>query len=149
MVLHRAHSDNGFHRFIGGHPPKMAIGVCAKGRQQSHCKATRFLLSEKPNWLYWFVLLELVLQLPLFGYFVDKLWNLNKLQVNTDNKLLTWLRIYGWNASLTTLVCIIVIFQRGYIPYDVLRTALTTTQKCQLASVYLPTFLIPLRLCLL
>lgn len=129
-------------------PPKWQLGAAQRVVNDHIAKQHDFLLSEKPEWLYWFVLLELVMQLPLFGYFVGKLWNLNQLQVNTDTKLKTWLRIYGWNASLTTLVCIIVIFQRGYIPYDVLRTSLTMTQKCQLASVYLPTFLIPLRLCL-
>ena len=128
-------------------PAKWQLEIAQKVVSDHIAKQHDFLLSEKPEWLYWFVVLELVLQLPLFVYFVNKFWNSSELQVNTNSRLKKWLRIYGWNASLTTLICIVVIFKRGYIPYDVLKTSLSMTQKCQLASVYLPTFLIPLRLC--
>ncbi|QLL31773.1 hypothetical protein HG536_0B06410 [Torulaspora globosa] len=117
-----------------------------------------FLLQEKPTWLYNFVLIELVLQLPLFFYFAN---GLRPTQATTDQtklakaaasskekNLYRWLRIYGWNASLSTLICMITIYQRGYYPSTPL-VPLVYEDKIRLILVYLPTFLLPLRLCLL
>lgn len=112
-----------------------------------------FLLWEKPTWLYWFVVVELVCQLPLFVKFAlelrttqaekghEKAYKLGK-----ERRLYNWLRFYGLNASLTTLICMITIWQRGYRPFSPAE-ALTLVEKVQLLLVYLPTLLIPLRLC--
>lgn len=128
---------------------------------QWHIKQNNdFLLKEKPDWLYWFVVLELVLQLPLFAYFALKfrsIWQTNVDRLSKEqkanftamtNKLYKWLRLYGLNASFTTLVCIITILQRGYYP-ELPNLSLSSSDKLNLVLVYLPTFLIPLRLCFL
>ncbi|QLG74888.1 hypothetical protein HG535_0H02150 [Zygotorulaspora mrakii] len=117
-----------------------------------------FLLYEKPNWLYWFVIIELLFQLPLFFYFIKgfrSIWNTNSL--TKDDKvrlykakttLFKYLRIYGINASFTSLVCIIVIIQRGYYPNSLdIEIPLSQSDMVNLVMVYLPTFIIPLRLC--
>lgn len=116
-----------------------------------------FLMFEKPTWLFWFIVIELVVQLPLFFYFIKafrSIWSANastkdqKSQLHErKSTLYRWLRIYGVNASVTTLICIITVFQRGYYP-DALGAQLpmSFSDKMSLVSVYLPTFLIPLRL---
>lgn len=114
-----------------------------------------FLLWEKPNWLYWFVVIELVVQLPLFAKFAlalrpSQATNSQEKdeKVEKESKLNRWLRIYGLNASFTTLICMITIWQRGYRPFFPTQP-LQIDEKIQLLLVYLPTFLIPLRLCFL
>lgn len=117
-----------------------------------------FLLQEKPDWLYNFVVVELVLQLPLFFYFAKGLRRtgpiagqskLAKAANSTrDKNLYRWLRIYGWNAAFTTLACMITIYQRGYYPLTPL-VPMSPEDKLRLILVYLPTFLLPLRLCFL
>lgn len=111
-----------------------------------------FLLWEKPTWLYWFVVIELVFQLPLFVKFALALRpgqvsgeQEKDQKLQKENRLNKWLRLYGSNASLTTLICMITIWQRGYHPFAP-SEALATAEKVQLILVYLPTFLIPLRL---
>lgn len=117
-----------------------------------------FLLQEKPTWLYYFVWLELVLQLPLFFYFARGLRPSNVTTIKTkaskaanaasEKSLNRWLRIYGWNASLSTLISMITIYQRGYYPSQPL-VPLSSDDRLKLILVYFPTFLLPLRLCFL
>lgn len=105
-----------------------------------HCQNNNdFLLLERPMWLWWFVLIELILQLPLFFYFVFNWSCLNSPLVGKKTyRLLTLLRFYGLEAALTTAVCIWAIWQRGNI---------TLENQLQLTFVYLPTLIIPGRLC--
>lgn len=56
-----------------------------------------------------------------------------------------WLKVYGWNASLTTLVCIYAIWIRGYYP-SVPFISMTTRDKLQLIGLYVPYLLLPLYL---
>ncbi|CCF57754.1 hypothetical protein KAFR_0D01080 [Kazachstania africana CBS 2517] len=119
-----------------------------------------FLLFEKPKWLYWFVILELIFQLPLFFYFIYKLGNAytDKSALNETRKhdidpnttgLTTLLKYYGWNASLTSLFCIFVVLYRGYYPATATHLEMYPMDKLKLAFYYFPTFIIPFRLCLL
>ncbi|CCE66188.1 hypothetical protein TPHA_0P00300 [Tetrapisispora phaffii CBS 4417] len=118
-----------------------------------------YLLDDPPWWLVLFVAVELLVQLPLFCYFA---WQLPRLRrpasvAAGDDKLLkgarrrqhrrvlALLRGYGANASLTTLVCIVHICRWGHVVGGA--GALSPAQKLQLVAVYLPTFVIPLRLC--
>ncbi|EDO17491.1 hypothetical protein Kpol_1058p28 [Vanderwaltozyma polyspora DSM 70294] len=119
-----------------------------------------FLLADKPLWLVIFVLIELVVQLPLFVYFTIYLPRLKQGDSNLANddkvekrsrqefqsRLNWWLKLYGFNASLTTLICIVVIYFNGHQLNNV-DIAMTLNEKLSLIGVYLPTFLIPLRLC--
>ena len=117
-----------------------------------------FLLLEKPSWFYWMVILELIFQLPAFFYFIKNMTVFNqgnndstkevKAQKLTKRKTVArLLKLYGLNASLTSLFCIWVIYQRGYYPATGL--PLNSMDKFKLIAYYTPTFLIPLRLCML
>ncbi|SMN20045.1 similar to Saccharomyces cerevisiae YLR050C Putative protein of unknown function [Maudiozyma saulgeensis] len=117
-----------------------------------------FLLLEKPSWFFWMVVVELIFQLPAFFYFIK---NMNvfsngnddsnkKIKADKLNKrkiVAKLLKLYGLNASLTSLFCIWVIYQRGYYPGNGL--PLNSMDKFKLIAYYTPTFLIPLRLCML
>ncbi|SCU78049.1 LAME_0A03092g1_1 [Lachancea meyersii CBS 8951] len=120
-----------------------------------------FLLYERPAWLWWFVLVECVGQLPAFFWFAYKLrhiWALrkassddktSKMQLNASNKqLLFWLRVYGWNAGLTTLFCLYTVWTRGYYPEGEF-LPMSVEDKLKLMAVYCPYLIIPLRLCFL
>ena len=125
-----------------------------------------FLMDECPWWFQAMVYLELVFQLPLFFYFLRDLKLFKATTRDTGDSLLLsddkfsksritrqlttlkrWLRVYGWNASLTSLMCIIAIYRHGHYPLTA--TPLSTADRCALIAFYFPTFLIPLRLCLL
>lgn len=105
-----------------------------------HCQNNDdFLLMERPVWLWWFVLIELIFQLPLFFYFVLNWSYLKSPQAGKKIcRLITLLRLYGLEAALTTAVCIGTIWQRDNI---------TLENQLQLTFVYLPTLIIPGRLC--
>lgn len=123
-----------------------------------------YLLFERPLLLQIFVLIELVVQLPMFVYFAyefRKIWALRtlpedknvKMQLSTrTRRLYKYLMIYGINASFTTLWCIYKVCTYGYYPYTqeiphrVAGLPLTTQDTINLVMVYLPTFLIPARL---
>ncbi|CAL9729455.1 hypothetical protein MOUN0_G07206 [Monosporozyma unispora] len=105
-----------------------------------HCQQNNdILLIEKPNWLWWFVLVELVFQLPLFFYFVMNWSILTQPKSQSTHTMARLLKLYGLEASLTTAICIIAIWSRNDI---------TLLHQLQLTSVYLPTFLIPGKLLL-
>lgn len=123
-----------------------------------------FLLADKPLWLVVFVVVELLVQLPLFVYFSVQLPRLQKAKeevatgIHGDDKaskvnlhelrtrVTWWLKLYGVNASFTTLVCMLAIFFNGHMVANVQWT-MNLEDKLALVGVYLPTFLIPLRLC--
>lgn len=126
---------------------------------QWHIKQNNdFLLYEKPTWLRWFVIFELAVQVPAFFWFVTKfkqLWSLQDKDEGKESKaayhkcsknLNKWLRLYGLKASLTTLICMIVIWQRAYYPFGDF-AEMSMQDKLKLISVYSTTFLTPLRLC--
>lgn len=116
-----------------------------------------FLLLEKPSWLFWMVVVELIFQLPAFFYFVKNMGvfkttqgetkDVKAVRVTKRQTMSTLLRLYGWNASLTSLYCIWVIYQRGYYPDTLVPLSAMDTAK--LIAYYTPTFMIPLRLCML
>ncbi|SCU81319.1 LANO_0B02652g1_1 [Lachancea nothofagi CBS 11611] len=118
-----------------------------------------FLLYEKPSWLWWFILIECVGQLPgffWFAYKIRQLWALKtisgedkhiKMQLATCERSLSWwLRLYGWNAASTTFICLYTVWTRGYYPDGDLLPMLVS-DKLKLMAVYVPYLLIPLRLC--
>lgn len=90
-----------------------------------------FLLDTLPLWLQVFGLVELVFQLPLFIYAAFKLYHNAK-------SIYPWLIIYGFNASFTTLVCLVYVIAEGEAH------GLTPTEVYGLFGLYLPYFLIPL-----
>ena len=128
-----------------------------------------FLMDECPWWFQAMVYFELVFQLPLFFYFLRNLKLFKETTTTKQNKgspillsddkytkskltsLKRWLRLYGWNASLTSLMCIIAIYHHGHYPLTVSTTykPLSTADRYALIGFYFPTFLIPLRLCFL
>lgn len=97
-----------------------------------------FLLWDRPMWLQAFVMLELVVQLPLFFRFVKQLY-----QNYIDRRSL---KLYGALASTTTLVCIGAILE-GHYPGSSI--PLSVADKANLVCVYFPTFAIPFSLALL
>ncbi|AGO10992.1 AaceriAFR508Wp [[Ashbya] aceris (nom. inval.)] len=114
-----------------------------------------FLLQEKPAWLWWFIVVELVFQLPFFLFITRRfvqLWKLTfyggeeskPMQFQLWRIMAGGLRLYGLNASLTTLMCLWAIWSRGYYPATGLPMALA--DKAKLSMLYVPYFLIPLRL---
>lgn len=105
-----------------------------------HCQSNNdFLLMEKPTWLWWFVLVELIFQLPLFFYLVINWSYLRSPPMGKKTyRLITYLRLYGLEAALTTAVCIWAIWNRDNISLE---------NQLQLTFVYLPTVIIPGRLC--
>ncbi|CEP63510.1 Ema19p LALA0_S08e04148g [Lachancea lanzarotensis] len=120
-----------------------------------------FLLYEKPVWLWWFVFVECVGQLPAFFWFAygfKKLWSLKEQSADDKNsksqlavceaRLNFWLKAYGWNAALTTLFCLYTVWTRGYYPYDQ-HLPMNVADKLKLMAVYCPYVFIPLRLCFL
>lgn len=93
-----------------------------------------FLLRAPPTWLVVFGALELLFQLPFFffaayGFLVA---------LRPPRSLARWVAVYGFNAALTTFVCLVEILVHGG------DHGLTPVQVWLLAGVYLPTFLIPL-----
>lgn len=115
-----------------------------------------FLLAERPLWLQLFVGIELVFQLPLFFYFVYKLKDTNSKvptkkseksnQQRDKNRTRMWLKLYGWNAALTTLICIAAIIVRQSDSLDA--SPLLNSNKFKLVMIYMPILIISGRLCL-
>ncbi|CAK7902862.1 hypothetical protein CAAN1_07S04742 [[Candida] anglica] len=90
-----------------------------------------FLLDTLPLWLQVFGFVELVFQLPLFVYGAFKLYN-------NDITIYPWLVIYGFNASFTTLVCLVYVLAEGE------SHGLLSGQVWGLFGLYVPYFIIPL-----
>lgn len=90
-----------------------------------------FLMVLKPLWFQTFVWVELLFQLP---FFFAALYMIST-QCPTRH---LWNMIYGFNASFTTLVCIVHYVAIG--PDQ----GLTQKEVIQLVSIYLPYLLIPL-----
>lgn len=90
-----------------------------------------FLMVVKPLWFKTFVWIELLFQLP---YFFMALQLITK----KDPKRFIYNMLYGFNAGLTTFVCIM---------YDIFQGSeyqLNTKDIIQLVSIYLPYLIIPL-----
>lgn len=133
--------------FSDGHPFQKLIGWHIAQNND-------FLLWERPSWLYWFVVFELIFQLPLFFIFAKVArnevndWDREEGKARSFERIRRWspwLRAYGYNASLTSLACIIAVIVRGYYPGSP-SIPLSNLDKTKLVSFYAPTFLIPLRL---
>jgi hypothetical protein len=92
-----------------------------------------FLLANPPIWLSFFGLIEILFQLPFFvlgAYYLYK----------RNSKVHSYMVIYGAEASLTTLVCIVYIFINGH------EQGLGGSAVNNLVFIYLPTFVIPFSL---
>ena len=90
-----------------------------------------FLLVSLPLWLKVFGLFELFVQLPFFAIGAYML-------VKQMKQVYPYMLIYGFNASFTTLVCLVHIF------CDYERFCLTTGESYKLAALYIPYLVIPL-----
>lgn len=97
-----------------------------------HLEANKdFLLVTLPLWLKVFGLIELVFQLPLFVYCAVEIWK----QTSVDYYL--WMIVYGFNAALTTLVCM------AYVWVDGTSHGLLLQDVVKLELIYFPYLLIP------
>ncbi|KAG7746081.1 hypothetical protein KL912_004642 [Ogataea haglerorum] len=92
-----------------------------------------FLFAEPPLWLQFFVVFELIFQLPLFVAAVVDYWK-NKCY---SPKLHPYMLLYGFNASFTTLCCLV------YVYFESAAHGLTVAETLNLLGVYFPTFVIP------
>lgn len=89
-----------------------------------------FLMVDTPLWLKVFGLFELAFQLPLFVIGASMLKSGNK-------KIYPWMIVYGFNASFTTLVCLVYVWAEG--PAN----GLNVTDMVKLLLVYIPFLIIP------
>ncbi|OBA20671.1 hypothetical protein METBIDRAFT_44141 [Metschnikowia bicuspidata var. bicuspidata NRRL YB-4993] len=89
-----------------------------------------FLLQNPPLWLQVFGVFELFFQLPVFFLAAYKLFRGRR-------KIHVMLVLYGFNASFTTLVCLV------YVLKTALNHGLTDGEKWKLFALYLPYLLIP------
>ncbi|KAK9478417.1 transmembrane protein 97 [Lipomyces japonicus] len=86
------------------------------------------LLRDVPSWLWVFLVVELLFQVPVF---IVGAWSLKK----NAKKIYPLLLVYGVNASITTLACLAELAWHA---------DLTEDERSNLLLIYLPTFLIPL-----
>lgn len=94
-----------------------------------------FLAIESPLWMKFFVVWELIFQLPFFIYaIINYLQNGRKFY---SKKLWIMFLVYGFNAGFTTLLCIC------YIVSDSGKYQLTTGEFLNLLGLYTPTMLLP------
>ena len=91
------------------------------------------LLLHPQTWFKAFIAIECVVQLPLFFYFVTK-----HLRSKLDVRYYLWSVIYGFNASFTTLVCLVYISIDGRVVYG-----LSGVEVVKLWGIYLPYLIIP------
>ncbi|AMD20263.1 HDL481Cp [Eremothecium sinecaudum] len=114
-----------------------------------------FLLYENPIWFQWFVVVDLIFQLPFFIYITrsfNKLWMIRHKKGEKPKpaaqdlwrKMSIALRLYGLNASFTTFICIWNILARAYYPLTGL--PMSSSDKLWLLGLYVPYFIIPFRL---
>ncbi|ODQ82094.1 hypothetical protein BABINDRAFT_170629 [Babjeviella inositovora NRRL Y-12698] len=94
-----------------------------------------FLLVNVRNWLWCFGIIEMVFQLPFFAWAAYRLLG-RKGQMLTLT-MAPGMILYGFNASVTSLVCIVEIVLEGA------RNGLTQSEVWALVGVYFPTFVIP------
>ena len=92
------------------------------------------LLLHPQTWFKSFIAFECILQLPLFFYFVKK-----HVQSNLDVRYYLWSVVYGFNASFTTLVCMVHILIDGQTQFG-----LNQLSALKLCGIYLPYLIIPL-----
>lgn len=91
-----------------------------------------FLLDQLPLWLQVFGAIELLFQTPLFVYCLYAIWS------NRSRRHWPWLAVYGFNAFLTTLVCLVYVVVEGPL------NGLLKMQCILLLGIYIPYCLIPL-----
>lgn len=87
------------------------------------------LLIDRPGWLQVFGAIELLFQLPLFFYFVYQM-------PRPTRQHWVWMVVYGFNAALTTLVCLVYVYQD--------QSRLSDPEKFKLLAIYTPYLLLPL-----
>ncbi|ODV86100.1 hypothetical protein CANARDRAFT_7456 [[Candida] arabinofermentans NRRL YB-2248] len=89
-------------------------------------------------WMKSFVLFELIFQLPIFIYAIYDYYFKND-KIGYSKKLWPILSIYGFNASFTTLICIIYIIfkseENGIVGFEF--------EFWNLLGLYTPTFILP------
>ncbi|CDR45997.1 CYFA0S21e00518g1_1 [Cyberlindnera fabianii] len=90
-----------------------------------------YLLLSPPDWLVVFGWVEILFQLPLFGYAALQLYK-------RSPTIYPLLFVYGVEAAVTTLCCLLHIVSEGG------NHGLTQMEVINLFGVYLPTFVIPL-----
>lgn len=90
-----------------------------------------FLLAAPPLWLQVFVFFELLVQLPIF--FVAPV-----LLRRNNSKIYLVMTVYGFNAFLTTLVCLVYVLAKGEAH------GLTEGDTWNLFAIYVPYCAIPL-----
>lgn len=90
-----------------------------------------FLIDHPPIWLQVFGLFELFVQLPIF---VLAPFALRR----NSRKIYVVMTIYGFNAFLTTLVCLVYVYLKGEAH------GLTVEETWNLFALYVPYFAIPL-----
>ncbi|CAH2355388.1 uncharacterized membrane protein [[Candida] railenensis] len=90
-----------------------------------------FLLDTLPLWLKVFGFIELTFQLPLFFFAAIKLYH-------NSSSVYPWLVVYGFNASFTTLVCLVHVLVEGN------SHGLQDAEVYGLFGLYVPYFIIPL-----
>lgn len=90
-----------------------------------------FLLADPPLWLQIFGVFELFFQLPFFAVGACGLWQ-------QWRSIYVGLTVYGFNAFLTTLVCLV------YIEAEGVSNGLSNNEVVSLSGMYTPYLLIPL-----
>ena len=113
-------------------PPQYQLEI-TKSLLATHLDANKdFLLVQLPLWLKVFGAFELAFQLPLFFYCAYAIWR------QTSKSYYVWMTVYGFNAMLTTLVCMVYVWVDGEV------NNLTLAEVYQLEVVYSPYLVIPL-----
>lgn len=100
-----------------------------------------FLLIHSPLWLSAAGAIELVFQLPFFFVGAYSL-------LYSAYQYYPLIFAYGVNAALTTLFCLVEIAAYNNQHADVVGFFVESADKWKLASVYLPTFIIPFAMCI-
>ncbi|KAG0668815.1 hypothetical protein C6P42_004728 [Pichia californica] len=94
-----------------------------------------FLAIETPLWIKFFVVWELIFQLPFFTIAIINYLQ-NKRKGYSKNTWIPFL-IYGFNAGFTTLLCLI------YVILESKNHGLTNGEFLNLIGLYTPTMILP------
>lgn len=115
-------------------PPKYQLDVQKQLYHYQVVENHDFLAAELPLWMQYFVWIEVLFQLPLF---IVALMDYTNRNGKFSKKLWPYLLIYGFNASFTSLQCLVYIYQEGP------DKGLSDPELWKLFALYTPTFLLP------
>lgn len=124
-------------------------------------KYNDFLLFERPDWFRFLILIETIVQVPMFmwfftifnRYYDEKKRHCFTVVVKRENlfRLKSWrpiirkfLKLYALLASSTTAYCCYIIYTQGHYPGT--STPLTSEDTYKLIALYSPMIYIPLGL---